>query len=118
MTSKAETQYFDVRRTQADVNLGQAVAAARLRAGLSQAELAERLTGTTQTPWSQVKVSNIETSRRLMTISQLCQVADVLGMTTREVTAAVSGHSASETRAYHQPRAAMPKNGYPLERVR
>lgn len=69
--------HYDTRRSLADVRLGQEIRRLRLERNWSQADLADRLAERTGQRWDQVKVSNFETTRRLLSPTQLLQVAAV-----------------------------------------
>lgn len=71
-------------RTQADVATGEYLTAARLRRGITQAQLAVTLTDVTGTPWSQSKVSSAESGRNPMTTSQVCAYARAVGLHPRQ----------------------------------
>lgn len=103
--------YNDPRRTRLDVRAGDMISAARLERGVSQVQLAEDLTTLTGTHWTQVKVSNLETSRRLPTLSQLYQVAHALGVAPHRV---IPRPNPGE---FLQPQRHMPLTGYPSERA-
>ena len=68
------TSYRNRHRTAADVALGRQLADHRRAAELTQDRAAELLTLSTGTAWSQVAVSNVETARTPVTVSQYVQM--------------------------------------------
>ena len=76
------TDYRNRHRTRADIALGHYLAASRVAVGLTQVEVAERMTADTGTRWSQVTVSNIERGRTPCTVSQYVQLSWLYGMDT------------------------------------
>ena len=73
------TYYRNKHRTKADIVIGKYLAKMRVRKDLSQTELAEAMTETTGVEWNQVTVSNLERGRTPVTVSQWCQLENVLG---------------------------------------
>lgn len=65
------TSYRNRHRTAADLDIGLALATARVHARLTQTAAAEALARLTGAPWSQVAVSNVETGRTPATVSQV-----------------------------------------------
>lgn len=113
--ARNEPTYYDTRRTVADIRLGQAIREYRLYRGWSQTELAERLTEVTGQRWDQVKVSNFETSRRLLSVGQTLQVASVLDTSLGALVDL--DPLADGTAPYIASRPDMPVQGYPVERT-
>lgn len=112
--SRNEPTYSDTRRTLADIRLGQAIRAARLQCEWTQTELAEKLTETTGQRWDQVKVSNFETSRRLLSVGQALQVTHVLQVPLSGLLV-VDGTNATQWALDSRPN--MPVQGYPVDRT-
>lgn len=68
------TSYRNRHRTAADAMIGRQLADHRRDAELTQHRAAELLTFSTGTAWSQVAVSNVETARTPVTVSQFVQM--------------------------------------------
>lgn len=62
------------------VPIGQAVRSARLNLDLKQSELADRLNGRQEGHWNQGKLSRIESSDRELSLQELLQLINVLGV--------------------------------------
>lgn len=114
--ARSTPAYKDQRRTQADVLLGQNIVRARVDRGLSQSELAQKLEDLTGTSWDQVKISNYETCRRLLTLPQVYQVAMALDVNVKDLTPSVTTEG-EERSPYLRHRPDMPMYGYPVERA-
>mgnify|MGYP001756835040 CR=1 FL=1 len=113
--ARTEPTYYDSRRTVADIRLGQSIRAKRMYHGWSQEELARRLEEATGQRWDQVKVSNFETSRRLLSLGQVLQVAAVFNTS---LGALVNLENLADgTAPYMDSQPDMPVQGYPVERA-
>ena len=105
-------------RTRGDLSLGRWLAAARITRSITQAELADTLTASTGVTWSQDRVSNYETARSPLTVSQLVQVVYALGMESPwSVVAELYADDVAGSPAWRSPVLELTPAGYPLERV-
>ena len=74
------TTYRNRFRTQADLALGRYLATTRVDRGLTQTEVARRVSANTSARVTQVTISNIERGRTPCTVSQYLQLCRVLSL--------------------------------------
>lgn len=98
-------------RTMADVLMGDYLAGCRLRRGLSQEQVAAHMHKMTGKRWSQARVSNVESGRAVVSVSQLCAMAVAVGASPARVlelattsTGAASDIHPGPTQAWEIPR--------------
>lgn len=114
----ANNTYPNRWRTRGDIALGRWLARSRVQRSLTQADMAQALTEATVTPWTQVRVSNYETSRSPLTVSQLAQVLEVLGMDRPwSVVGDIYQDTTSGSPAWATQAVELTPAGYPVERV-
>lgn len=97
-------------RTQADLALGRSLATTRVDRGLTQTEVARRLSAATGARWTQVTVSNIERGRTPCTVSQYLQLAALYDIRTTGVPIPAE--------AAHTPCEILPADTNPRPRVK
>lgn len=97
-------------RTQADLALGRYLATTRVDRGLTQTEVARRLSASTGARWTQVTVSNIERGRTPCTVSQYLQLAALFDIQTTGVPIPAT--------AAHTPCEILPADTHPRPRVK
>ena len=79
-TPATRRQYRNNSRTDLDLRAGELLATRRVTMNMSQGEVAEEWARVAGVARSQVTVTNYETGRTPLTLSQLFQVCEVLGM--------------------------------------
>ena len=105
------TTYRNRFRTQADLALGRYLATTRVDRGLTQTEVARRVSANTSARVTQVTISNIERGRTPCTVSQYLQLCRVYGIDP-------PGVPASVTKAAHTPCEILPDDTTPRLKVK